>query len=197
MRAAKEARSERLSPLSAFGNVGNKHRVLGAANAGSLVHRGGVFGTAVSASGCDGHAPETVHGPDGNDDSRVCRLRRARGVLCDRQSSDYGEDPSLVVGPHTTAPPRSGGDASSTSADTSVASTGGHDGSELGAARGVGKCDESLEARLRHASGTLCARQSFNDGANPSRFAGLHHRPAHGATALGMRCKRAVGWYGG
>ena len=72
------------APLASFGNVGKKYRALGAAHAGSLVHRGGVFGTTVSASGCDGHAPEAVHGPDSNDDSRVCRLRRARNVLCDR-----------------------------------------------------------------------------------------------------------------
>ena len=97
-------------------------------------------------------------------------------MLCDRQSSDDGENPSLVVGPHT-APPLSGGDASSPSADTSVAITGGRDGSALGGARGVGDGDDSLESRLRHASGIPCARQSLDDGANHSRFAGPHTAP--------------------
>ena len=34
--------------------------------------------------------------------------------------------------------------------------------------------NESLESRLRHTSGTLCARQSLDKGAIPSRFAGQH-----------------------
>ena len=164
------------APLASFGDVGNKPRSLGAARAGSLVHRGGVLGAIVSASGCDGSAPGAVRGPDGNDDSRKFHLRHARGVLCDRQSSDDGKNPSLLVGPHK-APSLSGDDASLPSADTSVAITGGRDGSALGAARGVDDGDEFLESRLRHASGTPCARQSLDNGAIPSRFAGPHTAP--------------------
>ena len=145
------------APLASFGDVGNKPRSLGAACAGSLVHRSGVLGATVSASGCDGSAPGAVRGPDGNDDSRKFRLRHARSVLCDRQSSDDGKNPSRVVGPHK-APPLSGDDASLPSDDTSVAITGGRDGSSLGAARGRDDSDDSLESRLRHASGTPYAR---------------------------------------
>ena len=164
------------APLASFGDVGNKLRSLGAACAGSRVHRGGVLGATVPASGCDGSAPGAIRGTDGNDDSRKLRLRHSRGVLYDRQSSDDGKNLSLVVGPHK-APPPSGDDASLPSDDTSVAITGGRGGSSLGAAHGGDDSDDSLKSRLRHASGTPCARQSLDNGAIPSRFAGPHTAP--------------------
>ena len=174
------------APPASFSDGDSQTRSLGAARAGSrgvcsssnvfTLHRGGALGAIVSASGCDGSAPEAVRRPDGNDDSREFRLRRARGVFCDRQSSDDGENPSLVVGPHT-APPLSGGDASVPSDDAPVAITSGRDGTTLGAARGVDDGDDSLESRLRRASGALCARQSLDDGANPSLVGGPHTAP--------------------
>ena len=174
------------APLASFGDGDSQPRSLGETRAGLLgvrsssnfftPHRGCAPGATVSASGRGGSAPGAVRGLDDGDDSLESRLRRASGAFCVRQSSDDGETPSLVVGPHT-APPLSGGDASVPSAGASVAIAGGRDGSALGAARGVDDGDGSLESRLRRASGALCARQSLDDGANPSLVAGPHTAP--------------------
>ena len=98
--AATAARSERFSPGSAT-SATNLARSAQRARARWCTTAAYLVGSTASASGCDGSAPGAVRGPDGNNDSRESRLRRARGVLCDRQSSDDGENPSLVVGART------------------------------------------------------------------------------------------------
>ena len=97
-------------------------------------------------------------------------------MLCDRQSSGDGRIPPRIVGSQK-APPLSGDDVSLPADATSSAIMGGHGGSSLGAARGGDDIDDSPESRLRHASGTSCARQSSDKVAIPSQFAGPHTAP--------------------
>ena len=165
------------APLASFGDVGNKPRSLGAACAGLASTPQAAYLARLSQRVAATALRRELYADRTATMIRVSLafgVRGARSAIASRRTTARTPRWSSA---RTRRHRSSGGDASVPSADASVAITGGRDGSALGAARGVDDGDDSLESRLRRASGAPCARQSLDDGANPSRFAGPHTAP--------------------